>query len=115
MPQPIDMQSEITRVSMAERMQDAATRSSLAALQRAQLEAESDERVKSTQVNETEETQQSKIHSDERREKNAEKRPKKKKKKPKTDSDIAAHVMYTSHEEKEVLSDPDDHDLDLTI
>lgn len=114
MPQPIDMQSEITRVSMAERMQDAATRSSLAALQRAQLEAEAAERTKTTLVNESDEVENPHIRPEDHGAKNAKKRPKKKKK-PKTASDIAAHVMYTSHEEKEVVSDPDDHNLDLTI
>lgn len=114
MPQPIDMQSEITRTSMAERMQDAATRSSLAALQRAQLEAEAAERAKTTMVNESEEVHNPHIRDEEQAKQHAEKRPKKKKK-PKTDSDIAAHVMYTSNEEKEVLADPDDHDLDLMI
>lgn len=114
MPQPIDMQSEITRISMAERMQDAATRSSLAALQRAQLEAEKDERLKTTLVNQSDEVENPHIRPEEKSEKNAKKRPKKKKK-PKTESDIAAHVMYTSHEEKEVVADPDDHNLDLTI
>ncbi len=114
MPQPIDMQSELTRVSMAEKMQDAATRSSLAALQRAQLESEENDRLKSTSVNESEETQDSPIRQEERK-KNQSKKQSKKKKPPKTELDIAAHVMYTSHEEKEVVTDPDDHNLDLTI
>ena len=99
---------------MAERMQDAATRSSLAALQRAQLEAEAAERTKTTQVNQSDEVENPHIRPEERSEKQAKKRPKKKKK-PQSASDIAAHVMYTSHEQKEVLSDPDDHNLDLTI
>ena len=114
MPQPIDMQSELTRVSMAEKMQDAATRSSLAALARAQLEADADERIKSTLVNESDEAKESQIRSEERAKKDEQKR-KKRKKKPKTESDIAAHVMYTSHEQKEVVTDPDDHNLDLMI
>ena len=100
MPQPIDMQSELNRVTMAERMQDAATRTSLAAHHRAQLEVEEDERVHETQVNETEEAKKSEVDKDGRRKAPFVKRRAKKKKK--TDDDDASHVLYTSHEQKEI-------------
>ena len=113
MPQPIDMQSEINRVTMAERMQDASTRASLVAQHRAQLESEEQDRIRDTQVNETEETSQSPVDKDGR--KKGSYGQSKKKKKPKTPGSEAAHVLYTSHETKHVVTDPDDHDLDVTV
>ena len=113
MPQPIDMQSELNRVAMAERMQEAATRASLAAQHRARLDVEDDERIRETQVNETEKTSRSEVDRDGRRKAPFVQRRVKKKKK--TPADEASHVMYTSHEQKEIVPDPDDHDLDVTI
>lgn len=64
MPQPVDMQTEIARATIAERIQDAMGRSNLAALQRAQLESEEVRIVKELQVNETQETQSGKVDAD---------------------------------------------------
>ena len=113
MPQPIDMQSELSRVAMAERMQDVATRASLAAQHRAQLEVEEDERVHETQVNEAEDAKRPDVDKDGRR-----KAPFvqcRVKKKKKTEVDEASHVIYTYREQKEIVDDPEAHDLDITI
>ena len=112
MPQPIDMQSEISRVSMAERIQEASTRSSLAAQQRAALDTEQNDQLKEVQVNQTEQAENPEVESEGRR-----KNPyagRRKKRKPSPD-DERTHTVYNSHEAKEVLDDPDAHGLDITV
>jgi len=74
MPQPIDMQTELGRLLVAERMQDAASRASLVALQRAQAEEESRRRIEETHVNETPETQSEHVDGDGRGKKDGESR-----------------------------------------
>jgi hypothetical protein len=113
MPQPIDMQSEMNRAVMAERIQEASTRASLAAQHRGKLDVEEDDRITETVVSEAEETSESQIAKDGRR-----KNPfvqRRKKKKQKSAADDASHTIYTSHEKKEIVDDPDGHDLDLMI
>ena len=67
MPQPIDMQTELGRSMMAERIQDAATRGALAAHQRDQLKEKQDQALRETQVSETPETQSEHVDQDGRR------------------------------------------------
>ena len=67
MPQPIDMQTELGRTMMAERIQDAATRGALAAQQRAQVEEKKAQALRETQVDETPETQSEHVDEDGRR------------------------------------------------
>ena len=67
MPQPIDMQTELGRMAMTERMQHAAARASLAVAQRAQVEEDETRRLRETQVNETPETQSEHVDEDGRR------------------------------------------------
>lgn len=112
MPQPIDMQSEITRVTMAERMQDVASRSSLAAQQHAATESKEIDQARETQVNETEKAEHSKIDADGRNKNSGAKKRGKRKKGANAEQ---SHTVYTASEEKEVLQDPEDHDLDITI
>lgn len=64
MPQPIDMQTELGRLLVAERMQDAAAKASLAAMQRSQAEEEALRRVHEAQVNETPEAQSEHVDGD---------------------------------------------------
>ncbi|MFP6583931.1 MAG: hypothetical protein VCD00_15435 [Candidatus Hydrogenedentota bacterium] len=112
MPQPIDMLSEISRVHMAERMQDVASRSSLAAQQHAATESKENDHARETQVNETEKAEHSRIDADGRNKNPSAKKRGKRKKGPTNEQ---SHTVYTASEEKEVLQDPDDHDLDVTI
>jgi len=79
MPQPVDMQSELNRVAMAERIQEAATRLSSAAQHRVQLDAEDDERANETIVKEAEEISQSEVAKEGRRKNPFVQRRKKKK------------------------------------
>lgn len=112
MPQPIDMQSEISRVTMAERIQDAATRGQLAAQQRAALESEERDHLRDTQVNESDETRDTELDPDGNKRDQAEKRRNKRKKPV---GDEKSHTVYTANETKEILDDPDEHRLDITI
>lgn len=112
MPQPIDMQSEISRVSMAERIQDAATRSSLAAQQRAAIDAEQTDQIRDTQVNQTEQAENPEVDAEGRRKNPYAGRRKKRKASP---GDEKTHTVYNAHETKEVLEDPDAHGLDISI
>lgn len=112
MPQPIDMQTEITRISMAERMQDASTRASLAAQQRAAQDSEENDQLREVQVNETEESENPDVDADGKR-KNPFGGRRKKRQAPLGDE--GSHTVYTADETKEVLEDPDDHRLDVTI
>ncbi len=67
MPQPIDMQTEFARTMMAERVQNAMDRASLAAQQRALTEADEDRVEAETQVQETQETENPEVDADGRR------------------------------------------------
>lgn len=57
MPQPIDMQTELARTLMADRIQQVSERSAIAAAMRARLQGEDEESVAETQVQDTAEPQ----------------------------------------------------------
>ncbi len=66
MPQPIDMQTELGRAAMVERVQEAMTRVSLAAQQRARSTEEEDQILAESTVDETAETQGERVDADTR-------------------------------------------------
>ncbi len=57
MPQPIDMQTELGRALLADRIQQTVDRAALAASMRARLEGEDDQVLSETQVDESPESQ----------------------------------------------------------
>ncbi len=67
MPQPIDMQSELARTTMMERIQDAAGRANLAALQRASEDNEQARVDAESQVVESREAEGREVEGDGRR------------------------------------------------
>ena len=67
MPQPIDMQTEMGRMAMAERIQDAASRATLAAAHRSMMEEDQERREQEAKVDETPETQSEHVDEDGRR------------------------------------------------
>ncbi len=67
MPQPIDLQTELARANVAERIQDTSSRLSLAAQQRAQEDAESERVLADTSVKESPENQSESLDEDGRR------------------------------------------------
>ncbi|PCJ65400.1 MAG: hypothetical protein COA73_02715 [Candidatus Hydrogenedentota bacterium] len=113
MPQPVDMLSEISRTIMAERVQEAATRGNMAALQNAQEQLKAEGRAKETQVGKTTESENPEVDAKGKRKNPFVKR--KKKKRSAHDGDDPSHVFYSAGEEKTVVDDPNDHDLDISV
>lgn len=67
MTQPIDMQSELGRATMVERVLDATTRAAVAAAQREMMEKKEEDGLKETQVLETPEAQSEHVDEDGKR------------------------------------------------
>lgn len=111
MPQPIDMQSELARTTMVERIQELAGR--LAQQQRTQGDVDEVRVDKETQTQESTEAQSEHVDEDGKR-KNAFVRKRKKHAKQGQD-DPAAHTVYTADEKKSSISDDEHHELDVTI
>lgn len=109
MPQPIDMQTELGRSMMAERIQDAATRGALAAHQRDQLKEKQDQALRETQVSETPETQSEHVDRDGRR-KNPIVKRRSRRKDRKGSSGQSGKSAPNPH-----AADADDHQLDVSI
>ena len=109
MPQPIDMQTELGRSMMAERIQDAATRGALAAHQRDQLKEKQDQALRETQVSETPETQSEHVDQDGRR-KNPFVKRRSRRKDRKGSSGQSGKSASNPH-----AADADDHQLDGSI
>ena len=110
MPQPVDMQTELGRSMMAERIQDAATRGALAAHQRDQVEEKKAQALRETQVEETPETQSEHVDEDGRR-KNPFVKSRSRPKDPKGSSEQSAR----STRNKRAASTDGDHQLDVSI
>ena len=110
MPQPIDMQSELGRTTMAERIQEVAGRASLAAHARATSEADDDRQSAETQVAETRETESETVRGDGKRKNPFAGRRKKRN----AEQDLASET-YGPGESKKVADDSDGQNLDVTV
>ncbi len=111
MPQPIDPNTEIMRMSAAERIQQIMDRASLAG-QTHQASHAADEQVgMETLVKQL--NQKDPAVDDEARRRNPY-RGKRQKKKNASASD-AAHVFYTASEHRELADDSDAHTLDVEV
>ena len=114
MPQPIDPHTELARLTTAERIQQIADRSSLAAQARNSEEAEKARTNAETNVQQTD--QKSEEVDQELRRKNAFiGRRRKKKNKDAQQDETTEHTFYNADERQEIVPDPDDHNLDVTI
>ena len=67
MPQPIDMQTELGRATMADRVQQAVDRASLAAAMRARQEQAEDQVLAETHVEQTPESQSDHVDTEQKR------------------------------------------------
>lgn len=117
MPQPIDPQTEMGRITAAERIQQIADRASLAAQLRHTDEAQ-DQRVGAEQqVRQTD--QKSEQVDEELRRHNPFMGRRRRRKRDEQDaqegSHKSSHTFYTAHETAEEADDPDGHDLDVTV
>ena len=112
MPQPIDPQSELGRVTAAERIQQIADRASLAAQSRIAAEAGEERANAETAVRQM--NQKSEEVDEETRRKN----PftgRRRKKRQGTVENAADPVVYAPTDKRDAGDDPDGHTLDVTI
>lgn len=112
MPQPVDLQTEIARVTAAERIQQAADRASLAAQQRVTTAAEESRVAVETQVQETDETANEQLDENGRR-KNPFVGTRRKKGKP--DDDRSLHAKPSAGDLRVIPEGTEEHKLDITI
>ncbi len=111
MPQPIDPNTEIMRMSVAERIQQIMDRTSLAGQAHHASHAADEQVGMETLVQQLD--QKDPVVDDEARRRNPY-RGKRQKKKDAASSD-AAHVFYTASERRELADDPDAHTLDVEV
>ena len=109
MPQPIDPYTEIGRATAAERIQQIADRTSLAAQNVVAKDEAETQAKKETQAHQAQ--QKNEEVDDEMRRRN----PYMKRRKRKKESKDQSHTFYTANEQETVLDDPDAHDLDVLI
>lgn len=108
MTQPIDMQSELGRATMVERVLDATTRAAVAAAQREMLEKKEEDRLKETQVLETSEAQSEHVDEDGKRKNPYVGRRRRR--------DGAAESQTDAEGRKQpVVASDDDHTLDVSV
>lgn len=111
MPQPIDPMTELGRVTATERIQQIADRASLAAQSRSAALVAHDQLMAESQVGEMEEKKEEVDRDLRRRNPYMGRR----KKKGATGVPDAQHTFYNAEEKPEIVDDPDDHALDVTI
>lgn len=110
MPQPIDLQTELVRVTAAERVQQTLDRASLAAQGRATAHLQHEVVQKETLVQPKGQAERPSIEDEERARQNR----RKKREKPDPAADEAARTFYAEDEKRHVLDDPGEHHLDVT-
>lgn len=114
MPQPIDMQTEFARTVMADRVQNAMDRASLAAQQRALTEADEERLDAETQVQETKETENRQLDADGRR-RNPYVGRRRRGKGEDEDREDSPKVSDAARDRPVIADDQDMHGLDVSI
>ena len=114
MPQPIDMQTEVGRLTAAERIQQVADRVSLAAQQRAAAELEEERITDETRVKESPEAQGNRVDPEEKRRRRRQ-REESSKRREAAPGPKATRTFYNAEEKEEVAEAPEDHRLDVSI
>ncbi len=109
MPQPIDLQSELSRVTAAERVQQVTERASQLAQQRATVQQQQQLAQAETQVNEAKHSEERSGVDPEANDKDRERR-RAKRSAPAAES---TRTFYTQEERSEVVDDPGEHRIDL--
>lgn len=113
MPQPIDFNTESARQIAADRIQDIASRLSLAAQQRHVIEDNEQRVLRETQVQDTKQSENSEVSGDGRRQ-----NPfvgVRKKRKAKSGDDTPSSIVYTQDEKTEVAGNLEGVNLDIEI
>ncbi|MBN2308115.1 MAG: hypothetical protein JXR94_04045 [Candidatus Hydrogenedentes bacterium] len=114
MPQPVDLQTEVARVTAAERIQQIADRASLAAQQRAAAEVEGERVENEQQVQQTPQTESRQVDADEHR-KNPFMGRRRRKGSGKDPDQEEAGGLYNADERPEPLEGCEGQQLDVTI
>lgn len=112
MPQPIDPNTEIMRISVAERIQQVADRASLAAQARASSETEQRTMHVESEVDETHQKNEQVDPETRRRQPFMGRRKRRDKKVSKP---AVSYTLYNAEEKPEILEDPEAHGLDISI
>jgi hypothetical protein len=110
MPQPIDLQSELMRVTTAERIQQVAARNAQVMQQRSAAQQQQQQVEAESQVRETTQSEHGEVDPNGRPD--ARKRRKNKKAAP---DDTKTRTFYSAAEKTEVVEDPDEHRLDISV
>jgi len=115
MPQPIDMQTEVARVTAAERIQQIADRQSLAAMQRAATAAQ-DERIEvETQVQQADPKSQQVDRETRRRNPYVGRRRRRKGEPGPEDPEEGSSGSDGTAEEQDAAGDVEGHELDVIV
>ncbi len=114
MAQPIDIQTELGRATLVERVADIQGRLAIAAQQRAHSDAVEMRTVAETLVRQARHAENSEIEPDGRRRNPFVGRRKKKTAKAAAGTETAS-TFYTAEETREVAADPEVHKLDISI
>lgn len=112
MPQPVDLQTEIARITAAERIQQAADRASLAAQQRGAAEIEETRVAVETQVQQTDETANEQVDEKGRRRNPFVGRRRKKGQQGDAES---PHAKTKAGDLRVIPEGTEEHKLDITI
>ncbi len=113
MPQPIDPQTEIGRITAAERIQQIAERASLAAQTRMTDETELQRVNAESQVHQT--RQKSEEVDEELQRHNPFMGRRRKRKRGEKEEQLADHTLYSPHDRGGGADDTFDHDFDVTV
>jgi len=115
MPQPIDPSTEVLRITAAERIQQIADRTSLAAQARAADQAVANRAQSEGQVTGTQQKSEQVEKELRRRNPYQGRRKRKDQDEAEQEQQQAARVFYTADEKKEIVDDNGEHGLDVTI
>ncbi len=109
MPQPVDLPSELMRVTAAERVRQITERASLAAQQRASAHQQEEQVRVETQVHETVQPERAEVDSA------PEDRKRRRGRSDDSDSDKASRTFYDPDEKPRVVEDDEGHRIDISV
>lgn len=111
MPQPIDLQTELMRVTAAERVQHATARAAQVTQQRSAAQQQHEQVAAESQVREATHAEEGQVDADGR----PDPRKRRRARKGRPAEDAKVRTFYTADEKPEVVEDPEQHRLDISI
>lgn len=113
MPQPVDAHTELARIALSERMQALTDRAAVAQQARTTDEVQQSRVESERQIEETPDTQSEHVDGDGKRKNPFAGRRRRRSKDESGSKD--GKVFYHADERTEVLTDDDDHNLDVSV